>query len=113
MESWSPSKEQGLKQLRNRRHRRSRAYHVVGCTTKYYEYRASCPVGLNSSLPGLLVSKGPTRYLPGTVPYLLQDRFILPRAFLHFKELAASSLPVRADTSQHLPRGFFPHRDVS
>jgi hypothetical protein len=99
--------------LRNRRHRRSRASHAVGHATECYEYRTSRPIGLGVSLHRLLVSKGPTRSSPGTVPHPVKGRFILSRAFLHFRELAASSLPFRADTSRHLPRGFFPHRDMS
>jgi hypothetical protein len=109
----SPSKEQDSKWLRNRRHRRSRTSHVVSCITKFYECRAGRPIGLNDSHPELPVSKGPTWFLLGTVPRLLQDRFILPHTFFHFRELAASNLPVCADASRHLPRGLPPLRDMS
>jgi hypothetical protein len=98
--------------LRNRRRRRSRASHAVGCTTESYEHRTSRPIGLDVSLHRLLVSKGLTRFSPGAVPRPLQDRFILSRAFLHFRELAAASLPFRADTTRRLPRGFVPLRDL-
>jgi hypothetical protein len=99
--------------LRNRRRRRSRASHAVGCAAESCEHRTSRPIGLDVSLPGLLVSKSPTRFLSDAVPRSLKDGFILSRAFLHFRERAASILPMRADTPRHLPRGFLPLRDTS
>jgi len=95
-----------------RRHRRLCASHAVGCTAKSYLYRPSRPIGLGISHHGLPVSSGPPWSSPGTVPRLLQDRFILPRAFLRFRELAASTClpPV---SFWHLPRGFFPLRDLN
>jgi hypothetical protein len=85
---------------------------VVRCIAKFYECRAGRPIGLCDSHHELLVSKGPTWFLLDTVPRHLHDRFILPHAYFHFRELAVQSLPVRADASRHLPRGFFPLRDI-